>query len=124
MDLNEYKEIFFWEYLHRLWGRIMGFVFIIPFFAFWRKKYLPKPWFKRFIWIVIGGGLVGALGWFMVVSGLKDKPSVSHYRLAIHLIAAFTLLAYIYWQSLKVKYGEIKQTQKPNSLSFWLIIIT
>jgi cytochrome c oxidase assembly protein subunit 15 len=124
MDLSEYKEIFFWEYLHRLWGRIMGFVFIIPFIAFWRKKYLPGPWVKRFIWIVIGGGLVGALGWFMVVSGLKEKPAVSHYRLAIHLIAAFTLLAYIYWQSLKVKYGESSIKTNATSFSLWLIIIT
>ena len=107
MSLSEYKSIFFWEYFHRLWGRIMGLVFIIPFLIFWIKNYLAKPWFKRFIWIVIGGGLVGALGWFMVVSGLKDKPAVSHYRLAIHLIAAFTLLIYIYWQLLKLKLQEL-----------------
>lgn len=124
MELNEYKSIFFWEYFHRLWGRIMGIVFIIPFLVFWRKKYLPKPWFNRFFWIVIGGGLVGALGWFMVVSGLKDKPAVSHYRLAIHLIAAFTLLAYIYWQSLKVKFGEKKHPIPNIKFSLWLIIIT
>jgi cytochrome c oxidase assembly protein subunit 15 len=124
MQLDEYKDIFFWEYLHRLWGRIMGIVFIIPFFIFWRKKYLPSPWFKRFLWIVIGGGLVGALGWFMVVSGLKERPAVSHYRLAIHLIAAFSLLAYIYWQSLKVKFGEAKQGHKYATFSLLLIIIT
>lgn len=106
MTLHEYKKIFFWEYLHRLWGRLMGIVFIIPFFVFWKKKYLPKFWFNRFIWILIGGGLVGGLGWFMVVSGLKDKPEVSHYRLAIHLVAAFSLLVYIYWQSLLIKYDQ------------------
>lgn len=124
MTLSEYKSIFFWEYFHRLWGRIMGIVFIIPFLIFWKKNYLPSPWFKRFIWIVIGGGLVGALGWFMVVSGLKDKPAVSHYRLAIHLIAAFSLLAYIYWQSLKVKYGEKRMENKRSNFSLWLILIT
>lgn len=123
MDLDEYKQIFFWEYFHRLWGRIMGIVFIIPFLYFWKKNYLPSPWFKRFIWIVIGGGLVGALGWFMVVSGLKDKPAVSHYRLAVHLIAAFTLLVYIYWQSLKVKYGEIKRNPIHSKFATWIIIV-
>jgi len=122
MDIHEYKKIFFWEYFHRLWGRIMGIVFIIPFIIFWKKNYIPSPWFKRFIWIVIGGGLVGALGWFMVVSGLKDKPEVSHYRLAIHLIAAFSLLAYIYWQSLKVKYGEVKLANT-NNFTTWIILI-
>lgn len=122
MTLSEYKSIFFWEYFHRLWGRIMGIVFIIPFIIFWKKNYLPSPWFKRFIWIVVGGGLVGALGWFMVVSGLKDKPEVSHYRLAIHLVAAFSLLAYIYWQLLKVKYGEMK-LNSVNNFTTWIILL-
>ncbi len=123
MEISEYKNIFFWEYFHRLWGRLMGIVFIIPFIIFWKKNYLPKPWFSRFMWIVIGGGLVGALGWFMVLSGLKDKPAVSHYRLAIHLIAAFTLLAYIYWQSLKVKYGETREVlRKSNAINFIIFL--
>lgn len=124
MSLSEYKSIFFWEYFHRLWGRIMGLVFIIPFLIFWRRNYLAKPWFKRFIWIVIGGGLVGALGWFMVVSGLKDKPAVSHYRLAIHLIAAFTLLIYIYWQLLKLKYGEEKVPKAETTGIKWIIALS
>lgn len=123
MTLSEYKNIFFWEYFHRLWGRIMGIVFIIPFLIFWKKGYLPNPWFKRFIYIVIGGGLVGALGWFMVVSGLKDKPAVSHYRLAIHLIAAFTLLIYIYWQLLKVKYGEQSVSSGNTTFIKWIIAL-
>jgi len=118
-SLEEYKQIFFWEYLHRLWGRLMGLVFIIPFLVFLKKKYLPPPWFKRFIWILIGGGLVGGLGWFMVVSGLKDKPAVSHYRLAIHLIAAFSLLIYIYWQTLLVKYEP--RTDSKDAVSKWPI---
>jgi cytochrome c oxidase assembly protein subunit 15 len=121
MSLEEYKDIFFWEYFHRLWGRIMGMVFIIPFLFFWRKNYLPTPWFKRFVWIVIGGGLVGALGWFMVVSGLKNKPEVSHYRLAIHLVAAFSLLVYIYWQVLRIKYGEIQNTTRAIKATKWII---
>ena len=123
MSLSEYKSIFFWEYIHRLWGRIMGLVFIVPFVIFWRKGYLKAPWFKRFAWIVVGGGLVGGLGWFMVVSGLKDKPEVSHYRLAIHLIAAFSLLIYIYWNYLKFKFGE---NQRPHMIikgAVWLIAI-
>ncbi len=106
MELSEFKSIFFWEYLHRLWGRMMGLVFFIPFVIFWMRGRLKDGLLKKCFIILIGGGAVGGIGWFMVLSGLKDRPDVSHYRLAIHLMAAFTLCAYIFWVALGLIYPQ------------------
>lgn len=97
MDLAGFKRIFFWEYLHRNWGRLMGLVFAVPFVLFWRRGLLQGWLFKRSLWILLAGGLVGALGWFMVASGLQDRADVSHYRLAIHLCAAFAVFTLVLW---------------------------
>lgn len=107
MDLAGFKRIFFWEYLHRNWGRMMGLVFFIPFVWFWRKGSL-HGWLRgRSIAILIGGGLVGALGWFMVVSGLQERVDVSHYRLAIHLCAAFSVYALVLWTVFDMRDGHM-----------------
>ena len=106
MDMAGFKRIFFWEYLHRNWGRLMGLVFIIPFAWFWWRG-LMKGWLLRRGWtILVGGGLVGALGWFMVASGLQDRPDVSHYRLAIHLGAAFTVFSIVLWTVFDIANGR------------------
>lgn len=97
MDLAGFKRIYFWEWLHRNWGRFMGLVFVLPFVAFWRKGLLKGWLMKRSVAILIGGGLVGALGWFMVMSGLSARTDVSHFRLAIHLCAAFTVFGMVLW---------------------------
>lgn len=111
MSLSEFKQIYFWEYLHRLWGRLMGFAFLIPFYYFWRKGYLTEKWLlKRCFIILLGGAAVGGLGWFMVMSGLKNRTDVSHYRLAIHLVAAFSLFSFILWTALDLKYDRRKNT--------------
>ncbi|MCB0795511.1 MAG: COX15/CtaA family protein [Flavobacteriales bacterium] len=97
MDLAGFKDIFFWEYLHRNWGRLMGLVFLIPFVVFLRTKRI-SGWLLRRCWaILLGGALVAALGWFMVASGLSDRPDVSHVRLAIHLCAAFVVFSLVLW---------------------------
>ena len=106
MDMAGFKRIFFWEFLHRNWGRLMGLVFAIPFFIFWRKGLL-KGWSMKRCWtILISGGLVGALGWFMVASGLEKNPDVSHFRLAIHLSAAFTVFSLVLWTVLDIRDGR------------------
>jgi cytochrome c oxidase assembly protein subunit 15 len=103
MTIEDFKKIFFWEYLHRLVGRIIGFWFIIPFFVFHRKKFFSKKMYHRLSVMFVFGILQGLAGWYMVKSGLADIPHVSHYRLALHLILAFGLIGYIYWTILEVK---------------------
>ena len=122
MQLAEFKVIFFWEYLHRLLGRLIGLVFIIPFVLFWIKKWLnPKQ--KKQLLILFGlGALQGFWGWFMVKSGLIDIPAISHFRLAIHLVTAFGLMCYIYWLILSFTEVETSTNKTINKLSQYLIL--
>ena len=100
MTLSQFKFIFFWEYVHRLIGRLLGIFFIIPFTYFLIIKKLKPPLMKKLLFMFLLGGLQGLYGWYMVKSGLVDDPHVSHYRLAGHLILAFGLMAYILWTTL------------------------
>lgn len=119
MDLEGFKKIFFWEFVHRNWGRMMGIVFIIPFLFFWVKGYLA-PWMKkRGLLIMLAGGTVGGLGWFMVKSGLADNPDVSQYRLAIHLCAAFTVFCLVLWTWMDLK-EEKRSWASDHSKTKWV----
>jgi len=117
--LSDFKSIFFWEYLHRLIARVLGLVFIVPFIIFLRKGFF-SPRIRKHVLIIFALGIFqAALGWFMVKSGLVDKPHVSHYRLAAHLVTALSLLIYIYWVALSLKFevgsahsGKYKRTVK------------
>lgn len=104
--LNDFKSIYFWEYLHRLIGRITGLVFLIPFVYFLAKKRLSGKLLK-YVGIIFGLGILqGALGWYMVKSGLVKNPHVSHFRLAAHLITALTLIGVIFYTALLVKHNR------------------
>ena len=97
MTLGEFKFIFFWEYLHRLLARSIGLVFLAPLAFFWLRGYLTRPLARRAL-ALFGLGLAqGVMGWLMVASGLVDRPSVSHYRLAAHLSLAFAIFGYSVW---------------------------
>jgi cytochrome c oxidase assembly protein subunit 15 len=109
--LEEFKAIFFWEYIHRLIGRIIGLVFIIPFFFFLLKNKIQGKLIGKCVIILCMGGFQGFLGWWMVKSGLVNNPDVSHYRLATHLIAAFLTFAYTFWVALGLIY---KSEETPN----------
>lgn len=106
--LEDYKSIFFWEWFHRFIGRIIGVVFILPFIYFLIKKKLDKATINKCIVLLAMGAFQGFLGWFMVASGLKDNPDVSHFRLAIHLTFAFITFAYTLWVALDLIYPERK----------------
>lgn len=123
--LSDFKKIFFWEYLHRLLGRIIGIVFILPFIYFWVKGYLGKKLRKKLLIIFILGFFQGLLGWYMVKSGLVNIPHVSHYRLAAHLVTAFGLIAYIFWVILDFfPYKKILSTKLFKFSSLFLLLIS
>ena len=119
--LKEFKNIFFWEYLHRLIGRIMGIVFLIPFVYFILKGKIKQKWLLRnTIIMFLLGGLQGLAGWYMVKSGLVDNPNVSHFRLAIHFILALFLFAFIFWNVLLLIFPKVDVTLKNTKKTFLL----
>jgi len=100
MSLAEFKDIYFWEYVHRLLGRLIGLAFALPLAWFAWRRAIPRGYGWRLIGILALGGLQGAIGWWMVVSGLVDRPDVSHIRLAIHLLTALLLFSATIWTAL------------------------
>lgn len=100
MVIDEFKTIFWIEYLHRLVGRLIGIVFLVPFLYFLIKGWVRRPLSIHFTAIFILGGLQGLLGWYMVKSGLDKDPLVSPYRLTAHLLGAFAIYAYAFWLAL------------------------
>jgi heme a synthase len=100
MGLDEFKTIFWWEYIHRLWGRLIGVVFAVPFLWFWLRRRLRRELVPHLLVMFLLGGLQGALGWYMVASGFAARTDVSQYRLVAHLAAAVAIYAYILWVAL------------------------
>lgn len=102
-SLDDFKFIFFWEWFHRLWGRLLGLAFLLPFMVFVIKGYFKKSMIWPLLTLFILGGLQGFIGWIMVKSGLNNEHLyVSHIRLAIHFMAALVLLVYTFWFALKL----------------------
>lgn len=100
MSLAEFKDIFFWEYVHRLLGRLIGLAFALPLAWFAWKKAIPRGYGWRLVVLLALGGLQGAIGWWMVASGLVDRPEVSHIRLAVHLLTALLIFGGLLWTAL------------------------
>lgn len=113
MTLAEYKEIFFWEYLHRLAARAIGLVFLLPFTFFALSGTLTRSLLLRALGLFGLGALQGLAGWLMVRSGLVDHPSVSHYRLAVHLMLAITIVGVCVWLIRDLSLGNTRATVTP-----------
>ena len=111
MEVSDFKGIFWLEYLHRLLGRTIGIVFLVPFLFFVWKGHIQKREFPKYMLMFVLGGMQGVLGWYMVKSGLVDKPDVSQYRLAAHLLAAFLIYAYMFWVALTLLFPP-RETQR------------
>lgn len=109
-SVEDFKSIFWWEYFHRLIGRIIGMVFLIPFLYFYFTKKITKDLLPKLLFLFVLGGFQGFLGWFMVKSGLSKDPMVSHYRLAAHLSTAILTFGYTFWVALSIIYKQKAQT--------------
>jgi len=101
MTMGEFKFIYFWEYIHRLWARLMGFVFAIPLAIFWARGMVDRPLLKRLGVVFLLAALVASFGWIMVASGLIDRPWVNAYKLTMHLSLALILFSYLFWTTLR-----------------------
>lgn len=124
MSLQAFKEIFFWEYIHRLWGRLIGVAYAVPFFAFLLMGKLPKEMRVQYFIALVMGGLQGGIGWWMVKSGFVDRIEVSQYRLAVHLGMAFVILGYLFTLFLSLSERTCGSWLNPVSIFVILILIT
>ncbi len=121
MELGEFKTIYFWEYLHRLLGRVLGIAMVVPLLWFLAKRAIPPGYRWRLGGLVLLVGLQGAIGWWMVASGLVDRPEVAHERLALHLTTALVLLSVLIWTALDLRShaaGRVPVDGRPSTW-FW-----
>ena len=126
-DLSDFKSIYFWEWFHRLWARLIAVAFIIPFVFFIAKKKFKKEMINPMIILFLLGVLQGLVGWIMVMSGLENSELlyVSHYKLAIHFILALILICYTLWfaLSLIVPKEKIIADSRIRKFNYWLIAL-
>ena len=126
MTLSEFKYIFWWEYGHRVLGRLIGLIFIIPFIYFAMKKYFSNEELYSYSFLLFLGGAQGIIGWWMVKSGLDVNPYVSHLRLAVHLIIAqiiLSLIAYLFLKRLDIGIYKNNFSSHKTFFIFFNIII-
>src|SRR3954467_12701090 len=118
MTLAGFKFIFFWEWVHRLLGRILGLVFFAGVAWFVWKRAIPKGYIGRLVALFVLGGLQGAVGWFMVMSGIEGRTEVSPYRLSAHLLFALFLFAALIWTALDLR----RPAARPARITGWAML--
>jgi cytochrome c oxidase assembly protein subunit 15 len=120
MSLAEFKGIFWWEYVHRVLGRVVGLVFLLPYLWFLARRRIPQGYGWKLAGVFVLGGLQGALGWFMVQSGLVDDPRVSQFRLTAHLGLAFLIFASMLWIAMSLSFPErVALDERARSARRW-----
>jgi cytochrome c oxidase assembly protein subunit 15 len=117
MDLAQYKFIFFWEWVHRLIGRLIGVVFALPLAWFAATRTIPRGYGWKLVGLFFLGGSQGLLGWYMVMSGLVDRTDVSHFRLSAHLLLALFIMAALIWTALDLRYLARNGENRPARLT-------
>jgi heme a synthase len=110
MSIEAFKGIFWWEYIHRLLGRLIGIAFFVPLVWFWLRGRIDRPLGLKLFGIFVLGGLQGGLGWYMVSSGLVDNPRVSQYRLTAHLSLALAIYAAMFWTALSLLRPAVQES--------------
>ncbi|HUC03593.1 MAG TPA: COX15/CtaA family protein [Methyloceanibacter sp.] len=120
MSLEAFKTIYWWEWGHRFLGRLIGVAFLLPFLAFWIAGYIPRALLPRLAGLFVLGGLQGAVGWYMVKSGLVTRVDVSQYRLAAHLGIAVAILGYTLWLIFDLGRERAGVTQSGSRASAWI----
>jgi cytochrome c oxidase assembly protein subunit 15 len=126
MDLAAFKQIYFWEWLHRLLGRAIGLAFALPLAWYAVKRAIPRGYGWKMVGLLVLGGAQGALGWYMVVSGLTERTDVSHLRLSAHLLLALAIFSALIWTALDLRRLAATGEDNPSKLtrlSFTLLAV-
>jgi len=122
MLLSDFKFIYFWEWSHRLLGRLIGFAFALPLVWFAFKRAIPNGFAVRLTALLVLGGMQGVIGWWMVSSGLTERTDVSHFRLATHLLTALLILGALVWTALDLRQVASGQNSKSKPTTFGLMV--
>ena len=117
MTLTQFKHIYWWEFVHRLLGRVIGLVFGVGLLWFAVKRAIPKGYGWKMVALLALGGLQGALGWYMVMSGLSQRTDVSHFRLSAHLLLALTIMSALIWVALDMRRLAATGNDQPSRLT-------